>query len=159
MRTFKMLPGEGNNYAPSWTPVVRYSGGSGTAEDPYLIYTAAQMNEIGANPADWNKHFKLMADIDLSSYTGTQFNIIGTDVNPFTGAFDGNNHTISNFTYTSSATDYVGLFRSIGQGSEIKNLGLLNVDVSGQNYVGGLVGYNYSGNILVPFPLNKFHFC
>ena len=28
-------------------------GGSGTAEDPYLIYTAEQMNAIGANPTDW----------------------------------------------------------------------------------------------------------
>ena len=76
----------------------QYGGGSGEPNDPYLIYTAEQMNAIGANPNDWDKHFKLMADIDLSAYTGTAFNIIGS----FRGVFDGNGHTISNFTYTSA---------------------------------------------------------
>ena len=39
-----------------------YSGASGTESDPYLIYDANDMNAIGANPSDWNKHLKLMAD-------------------------------------------------------------------------------------------------
>jgi DNA-binding beta-propeller fold protein YncE len=51
--------------------------GSGTAEDPYLIYDANQMNAIGGRPADCDKHFKLMANIDLSSFTGADFNTIG----------------------------------------------------------------------------------
>ena len=34
----------------------QYGGGSGEPNDTYLIYTAAQMNEIGANPNDWDKH-------------------------------------------------------------------------------------------------------
>ncbi|MBN2594017.1 MAG: hypothetical protein JXA81_10955, partial [Sedimentisphaerales bacterium] len=71
----------------------QYGGGSGTAEDPYLIYTAEQMNTIGAEPNDWDKHFKLMADIDLSIYTGTDFNVIGYGLFPaFSGVFDGNGH-------------------------------------------------------------------
>jgi hypothetical protein len=58
------------------------------------------MNTIGlsSNSGDWDKHFKLMSDIDLGAYTGTQFNIIGS-IQSFTGTFDGNGHTISNFTY------------------------------------------------------------
>jgi hypothetical protein len=76
-----------------------YGGGNGTAEDPYLIYTPEQMNTIGTEPNDWDKHFKLMADIDLSRYRGTDFNIIGTGFLPaFSGVFDGDGHTISNFT-------------------------------------------------------------
>ena len=47
----------------------QYGGGTGMADDPFLIYTAEQMNAIGANPNDWDKHFKLVADIDLSAYT------------------------------------------------------------------------------------------
>lgn len=43
----------------------KYGGGTGEPNDPYLIYTAEQMNAIGAKPNDWDKHFKLMADIDL----------------------------------------------------------------------------------------------
>jgi len=34
------------------------------------------MNEIGTNRSDSDKHFKLMADVDLSSL-GIAFNIIG----------------------------------------------------------------------------------
>ena len=47
-----------------------YGGGSGTHHDPYQIWTAEQMNAIGADPCDWDKHFMLMADIDLSSFDG-----------------------------------------------------------------------------------------
>ena len=55
-----------------------YGPGGGTAEDPYQIWTPKQMNAIGLNPADWDKHFILMADLDMSAYTGTQYHIIGT---------------------------------------------------------------------------------
>jgi len=83
----------------------KYGGGTGEPNDPYLIYTAEQMNEIGADSNNWDKHFKLMAAIDLSSYTGTSFNIIGYNDwrgnKPFRGVFDGNDKTISNFTYNS----------------------------------------------------------
>ena len=73
-------------------------GGNGTAEKPYRISTAADMNNIGNHIEDFNKCFVLVNDIHLADYTGTEFNIIGNDVNAFTGVFDGNGHTISNFT-------------------------------------------------------------
>ena len=41
--------------------------GGGKPNDPYLIYTAEQMNAIGTGANDWDKHFKLMADIELSA--------------------------------------------------------------------------------------------
>jgi len=129
----------------------KYGGGSGTANDPYLIYTAEQMNEIGDDSRDWDKHFKLMADVDLSSYMGTDFNIIGTDRdNPFTGVFDGNDHTISNFSYTSTDTHYIGLFGFVRDpNAQIKDLGLLdpNVDAGTGECVGSLVGYIGEGTI------------
>jgi len=75
-----------------------YSGGTGEPNDPYLISTAADMNAIGADSNDWDKHFLLINDINLADYTGEEFNLIGTGI-PFTGVFDGNGHTISNFTY------------------------------------------------------------
>ncbi|MBN2128123.1 MAG: hypothetical protein JW741_01450 [Sedimentisphaerales bacterium] len=31
----------------------QYGGGSGADDDPYLIYTAEQLNAIGAEPNDW----------------------------------------------------------------------------------------------------------
>jgi len=76
----------------------QYGGGTGDPNNPYLIHTAEQMNAIGANPDDWDKHFKLMADIDLSAYTGTEFNIIGRitirGARSFAGVFDGNDPVV-----------------------------------------------------------------
>ncbi len=132
----------------------KYGGGSGEPNYPYLIYTAEQMNAIGAEPNDWDKHFKLMADIDLSGFMGTDFNIIGDwvdprDNKPFTGVFDGNVHTISNFSYTSTDENYIGLFGCVSLQGQIKDLGLLdpNIDAGTGDYVGSLIGRLYMGTI------------
>ncbi len=124
-----------------------YSGGSGTEGDPYRIATAEDMQSIGANEGDWDKHFLLTADIDLSAYTGTQFNIIGCYLRiAFQGVFDGNNHLISNFSYSidQDNTSAVGLFRNAGRNAVIKDLTLIdpNVSLAGEYSweVGSLVG-------------------
>ncbi|NIP22952.1 MAG: hypothetical protein GWN67_03010 [Phycisphaerae bacterium] len=132
-----------------------YEGGSGTAEDPYLIRTAEQMNTIGDNSYDWNKHFKLVADVNLGDYTGTEYNVIGYHINPsnkvpFSGTFDGNDHTISNLSYSTEDIDYVGLFGYVdGEDAVIKNLGLIGPDiyVPTRQCIGGLVGGLRSGTI------------
>ncbi|GAG96708.1 unnamed protein product, partial [marine sediment metagenome] len=133
----------------------KYGGGTGVPNDPYLIFDANQMNAIGANPGDWDKHFKLMADIDLSGFTGTAFNIIGyrvssSDNKPFTSVFDGNGHTIANFIYDSNDRNHIGLFGHVeGENAEIKDLGLLdpNVDAGTGSYVGSLAGRLSAGKI------------
>ncbi|MHC4517329.1 MAG: GLUG motif-containing protein [Planctomycetota bacterium] len=146
----------------------QYGGGTGTADDPYLIYTAEQMNAIGADPNDWDKHFLLMADIDLSGYTGTEFNIIGTGAHitwrhrsleepaidatggPFRGVFDGGGHAISNLTYTGANENNVGLFGRVEDADAvIRNLGLISpsVDVGTGHQVGSLVGNITTGTI------------
>ena len=137
----------------------QYGGGSGTADDPYLIYTPEQMNAIGADPNDWDKHFQLRADIDLSQYTATEFNLIGAVASDrgrvrlergFTGSFDGDGHTISNFTCMVGYEGYAGLFRHVNDpNAEIKNLGLTAPIVAAEDGsdVGGLVGYLRDGTI------------
>ncbi|MHC4538118.1 MAG: hypothetical protein ACYS6K_29685, partial [Planctomycetota bacterium] len=47
----------------------KYSGGTGEPNNPYLIYTAEDLNKIGSESDDRDKHFKLMANIDLSGIT------------------------------------------------------------------------------------------
>jgi len=134
------------------------AGGAGTAGDPVIIETAEQLNAIGLYPEHWGKHFLLTNNLDLSAYDGQQgrpsFNIIGlcdpelyTEL-PFTGTFDGNGHTISNFNYVDPNRDYLGLFGFIGKDSRISDLGLINVNVEGDYSVGGVVGYSKSGNII-----------
>jgi hypothetical protein len=132
-------------------PSVLYGGGTGEPEDPYLIYTAQQLNMIGLNSCHLDKHFKLMADVDLGAFTGIRFNIIGIDYrNPFSGVFDGNGRKIFNFTYTSTDIIYMGLFRFVqGASAEIKNLGMIdpNIDIGKRFGVGSLVGELEYGTI------------
>jgi hypothetical protein len=120
-----------------------YGGGTGKPSHPYLLYTAEQLNTIGIEPNDWDKHFKLMADIDLSIYSGTDFNIIGQSYeNPFNGVIDGNGHTISRFTFVDSQGRSIGLIGYLGTSGCVKNLLLTDADVEGQTYVSPIVGYN-----------------
>lgn len=129
-------------------PFEYYGGGAGTATNPYQIRTPEQMNTIGANSADWGKCFKLMADIDMSVYTGTQYNIIGELLSPFTGTFDGNGHVVSNLTSTTENETLAGFFGCISNAT-IKNLGLENINVySGQSCAGGLAGYQQESTII-----------
>ncbi len=130
------------------TVSAQYGGGTGEPNDPYLIYTAQQMDTIGRRSDHWSKHFRLMADIDLAAYTGTQFHIIGSTMGgviprSFQGVFDGNGHMISNFTYSSSDSAPTGLFRRLeGREAEIKNLGLISPVITAPAGVGvgALVG-------------------
>ena len=90
---------------------------------------------IATDAETLGKNYKLSADLDLS---GETFPGIGTATHPFTGRFDGQNHTISNITV--SGTDNVGFFGVI-KGAKIQNLNLKNVSITGVEKVGGLVGY------------------
>ncbi|MHB0947200.1 MAG: PASTA domain-containing protein, partial [Sedimentisphaerales bacterium] len=125
-----------------------YSGGSGEPNDPYLIRTPANLNNLGAISTHWDKCFKLVADINMAAYTGTQYKIIGNGTTQFTGTFDGNGHIIRNLTYTTTASaPCVGLF-GYTENATIKDLGIedINIDADG-TYVGGLVGWQEGGTI------------
>ena len=130
----------------------KYAGGTGEPDDPYRIGTAEQMNAIGAEPNDWNKQFKLMADIDLAAFDGKAgrptFRIVGTDYDgAFVGVFDGLGHTVHNFTFQPDGGHGVGLFGFIGQSAEVKNLVIQDANVAGEAYVGVLVGYSNGGTV------------
>jgi len=121
-----------------------YGGGSGAWDDPYLIYTAGQLYVIGTEPNDRDKHFKLMADIDLS---GSSYNraVIAPDANTaFTGTFDGGGHSISHLTIKGSGN--LGLFGQLDLGGVVAGVIVLDVDISGSDglggFVGGLIGVN-----------------
>ena len=129
--------------------------GCGTETEPYLIYEAIHMQIIGGSEYSWNRHFRLVADIDLSAYAGTNFNIIGANPDSggtaFTGVFDGDGHTISNFTYDSNGVDDIGLFGVVDDpNAEVKNLGLIspNINAVGGDNVGVLVGQLDSGSLV-----------
>ncbi|MGB8226826.1 MAG: GLUG motif-containing protein, partial [Sedimentisphaerales bacterium] len=108
---------------------------------------AEDMNQIGQNQDDWDKQFKMTADVNLGAYSGTEFHRIGIrEIYPFNGVFDGSKHTIWNFTYTAENSDYIGIFGAVGAAGRIENVSLRDVNITGRNYVGGLTGNN-KGNI------------
>ena len=132
----------------------KYGGGTGEPNDPYLIYTAEYLNELGAERNDYNKHFKLMADIDFSGYLYERA-VIAPDMNdsglqhegiPFTGVLDGNGHVISNLTIEGHSL--LGLFGYLDGDAIVSNLSIEAADVNGiSDFVGSLAGFNY-GNVI-----------
>ena len=144
------------------TANAKYSGGSGTADDPYKIANVADLLALAADTGDYDKHFVLTTDIDLDpNLPGNRIfttAVIAPDTDnsnyrtSFTGVFDGNGHTIRNLTIDAngSENDYLGLFGYLCLEGEIKNLGIENVSITGGDYsycLGGLVGDNYEGTI------------
>jgi len=140
--------------SPSGDLPPRYSGGTGEPNDPYQIATAEDLMLLSEIPEDFDKHFVLMADIDLDpNLPGrTVFDraVIAPDTDststtfqgtPFTGVFDGDGHTIWHLTITGGP--YLGLFGQLDSGAVVRNLGLTDANMTGSDdYVGGLVGYN-----------------
>ncbi|MBA7485557.1 hypothetical protein ES707_21105 [subsurface metagenome] len=125
-----------------------FSGGSGQADDPYLISTPADLSRIGHNPRLMNAHFKLTNDVNMAG--GTHF-IIGNGSYPFAGTFNGGGHLISNFhRYSRTGEMSKGLFGIVdGVEAEIKDLGLTDSGISGGGYqtVGLLVGRLKNGAV------------
>jgi len=99
---------------------------------------------------DLSGNYYLVRDIDCSDTvnwnSGAGFVPIGNSSNPFTGTFDGKGHKITGLYINRPSTDFVGLFGCTDSGSEIRDVGLENIDVTGNEDVGGLVGQN-RGNI------------
>jgi len=98
--------------------------------------------------------YTLGANLDMSeTATGTGmwssagFVPVGDSITSFTGTFDGLNNTISNLTINRAA-NFQGLF-GYASGSVISNVGLINANVAGSNSVGGLLGYNGVGSLVV----------
>lgn len=145
-------------------PEQEFTGGSGTEEDPWLISEPRHLNNIrnylGAE--NENKHFKLLNDIDLMDYLsedGDEYNDgagwrpIGDDWTNqnnkfFAGTLDGDGKIIKNLRIDRGNTNLVGLFGSLSPrvnargSSKIINLHLEQVLITGNNYTGGLAGFN-----------------
>ena len=127
-------------------PNIEWLDGNGTAEAPYLVDTADQLILLSRASALWDKHFVLGADIDFDRSLSKTPVFTQSPIQLFTGVFDGKDHTISHLTIKSVGS-YVGLFGRLESGGEVKNLGVVDVNISGDGYVGGLVGWSQSGSV------------
>ena len=87
--------------------------------------------------------YELSADLDLS---GLNWNPIGNNLNPFGATFEGNGYTITNLSTNQTRSLHLALFSRTTSSAVIRNVGLVNVNVTGNTRAGyragGLVGYN-----------------
>ena len=119
-----------------------FSSGTGEPNDPYRIATREEFSSIGHNPRLMESHFRLIEDLNLRD---CHFYAIGDPVYPYRGTFDGNDHVISHLAL--EGEDYLGVFGLLGDAAEVRDLGILKVNVVGHaKYIGALAGDN-DGNI------------
>lgn len=112
----------------------------------YEITTCAELQSLNENLYAL-VNYELLNDIDCSDTenwnNGAGFEPIGKmnypSWTPFLGTFEGNNKTISNLYINRPSENFVGLFGLI-TGAKVYNLGLVNVYITGNGSVGGLVG-------------------
>lgn len=128
----------------------KFEAGNGTETDPYIIATAAQLDEVRNFQSAC---FELSKDIDLSSYLNS--NSSGwTPIKDFTGKFDGKKHTIKGLWISLSSISNVGLFANIQGSSDNKRASVSNLfvniskkGITGGSRVGGICGNLSYGNI------------
>lgn len=136
-----------------------FAGGSGTEEDPWQIDNCEQLYNLryytGSEHSD--KYFIQSDDIDLynSPYSeGQGWNPIGSDMSSFQGSYDGNGFVIDGLFINRRNSSIVGLF-GVCEYAEIKNSGLINVNVTGEATVGGLVAEGYRLSVKNSFVTGK----
>ncbi|PWJ44594.1 InlB B-repeat-containing protein [Sediminitomix flava] len=152
--TFTFTEDSPTTYYARFDVNVEFEGGDGSSNDPYQIATLEQLNYLSTISAIWNRHFVLIADIDASETSswndGKGFRPIGNNSSQFNGTFNGAGNVISNLYINRPLENYVGLFGRTTSGNiktTIKNVGLLNANITGDDRVGAIAGYLYQSTV------------
>ena len=150
------------NYVATFTKLE----GEGTSDHPYLIKSISDLNALAASVNNGNDYEGVYFQLaDYLDYTGQTYTPIGTVIpgtdtdepieRPFKGIFDGNFKSIRGITIDAPEQDYIGVFGYVlGAGSVIQNLIVINSTFIGQQNVGGIVGYDFEGQIMGCFTSN-----
>lgn len=124
-----------------------FSGGSGTAADPYLIGSVSDLTALAGDSACWGFDYRQTTDIRLTS----PWTPIGTATSPFTGSYTGGDpesgepFAISDLTFVGNPVGPVGLFgflESVDDTVVISDLRLdgASLDVEARVATGALAG-------------------
>jgi hypothetical protein len=133
-------------YVISFPIYAQFAGGSGTPQDPWQVETAGQLNQVrnylescfiqtadiylGVAPFNEYEGWEPIGKPYRQPYSGPSFQ----------GVYNGNGHSITGLYINRPEVDNQGLF-GFSNGT-IKNLGLEEIDVRGFENVGGLAGLN-----------------
>ncbi len=145
--------------------IVSAMEGTGDSDDPYEVTSITDMlyiaERVNAGDSYYTAAFyELQNDLD---FQGLEMSVIGdmsTSNGYFSGYFDGNGHTISNYRIETTSTEYVGLFGILYAdlsgtgGGSVYDLHLkdftMNVSASGSScYVGAFAGYGMGANLIL----------
>jgi len=106
----------------------------------YAINDVSDLKELLAFGQDGSLKFRLKNDLDL-----------GNDPNfyiPYlAGEFDGNGHKIASLSFSCDCISQVGLFGYLAHGGAVTGVSAENVNITGHEIVGGLVGENDGGTV------------
>ena len=152
--------------------------GEGTIDNPYIITNSRGLDMIRTNQF---AYYKLGNDIDLTYDTQNKnglfyndgkgwepikyndnfsyvVNIVGTN-DGFSGGLDGDGHTIKGLYINRPDENLVGLFSNTYNQNYnnlyIKNLTLEDVNITGNNFVGALLGHAYGTTYERIFDINN----
>ena len=144
-----------------WTGLLaqNYAGGDGTKENPYLIATGEQLYKLvfeNCIPSNVAKYYKVIADIRLNNTDGDKW-YEKTGLNmwhiskyysfSFSGHLDGDGHTVAGiYTQSESGNAYAGLIPVLDMGGSIKNIGVIESNIStsvsaAENFSGAIAGW------------------
>lgn len=166
---YLILANYGTNIAGSTTVQVSKMQGEGTKDNPYIITSALQLNQIRN---DLTAYYELANDIDLSKETndGGSLSVKSNycpqkgfgweSINGFSGSLDGKGHTIKGLNQKKYITCYDksgnlveasysgdnGLFGKTTGNVTIKNLSLEDFDISCSEGACGLLVSTYSSD-------------
>lgn len=135
--------------------VSAFEGGDGGEETPYRIGDCEQLQSMND---DLDAYYVLAEDVDCSDTEtwngGDGFDPIGSSMVPFTGELDGQNFAITGVYINQPEVSGRGLFGQIGSGDNqvglVKDLYVEDLNITGNYFVGGVVGELYG-------QLNRVH--
>ncbi len=153
--TFTTTPGAtGNNWVMIDADGTLNNGGSATGTTRPMLAseystTINNTHQLQLMAMDLAANYTLGQNINAAAtgtttdvWDSTGFRSVGNFTTKFSGTFDGLGHTVSNLTINRPTTMFVGLFGAAT--GTLKNVGLVNENVTGNYGVGGLTGYTNS---------------
>lgn len=124
----------------AWVPYLYYNVNNFVTHEGNSYYCHTY-HESGATFSSTNW---VLTTLNAWDYLG--FKPIGQSSPYFTGTFDSKGYTISGLYINRPDEDYIGLF-GVTIGDTITDAILTSVDITGDDYVGGLVGYAYESTM------------
>jgi len=107
----------------------------------YLVNNVTDFKELLAFGQNSSLKFRLKNDLDLASEPDFYIPYLA-------GEFDGNWHKISNLSLNFDFVSDVGLFGHLAPGGKVTQVGVENVNITGGENIGGLAGYSWNGTVI-----------